>query len=1230
MVSALAAGLILAGSAVLPRPGLDLITSARYPDAHSVVVDRQERVRYNPDGTFASTVESWTKVLTERGRREESTISLEYSKRYGEASIDYVGAIDAEGHEREIDVGATLKESTDNGSMSANIYDPLDRRIVCTVPGLKVGETLHVRTSRKALHPRCEGQWADLAVMEWSDPIVRSTYEVTAPAARPLGRIQIRHPLGNLVTNVTRLANGDWVYSFTATNSPQAIPEPDMPALYTQVQNVRVSTAVSWEEISKWYWQLSGPHLAKTSVAMTNRVQALTGGTNRLEKLRSVFRFVSQEIRYMGLTLEDVSPGYAPHDVDLTFDNRYGVCRDKAALLVALLRIAGFQSFPVLIQAGAKHDPEVPQPFFNHAIVAVEDRELGEGYLLMDPTDENTKDLLPSYLSDKSYLVCRPEGERLLTTPVPDPRQNELTIRSQGSLAGDGSVSLTSDIAFGGINDTAYRHTLVRQRPEDRVKIFERIVKAAAPGAELTSCRIEPEDLRDTETALAVRLSVRIPECVLKGETRSTLTQPFLSARMGVANFLLDGSLALPQRKYPLVLGSTARVRETTELDLGGHLGAACTLPDDATELGEGYRFVRRFNSANGVLRSVRELTVGAIEFSPREYGDLLEAVKESEAAARRRPIFEMEAAAGANVRRILEKTDVTVGSEFEWTVTNRVVKEVLTYEGKKRASELSWSFNPTWKKIEVLEASVSNRDGRVCVVTPKEMNVMDCGWAASAPRYPASRQLVVNLPAVEIGSVISYTVVTTVSNAPAPFYGTFAFDSSDPIGRISVRVNDWRREVVNPRRLENEPNQPPATLWRNVETVSFNDFRRAARRLRSAEPMAQAEGKGRTLEDIRRWLAKNVKVTGPGLYELPLELQLTDPAIVLKERYATRLDYVRTLVALLKGAGYEASLVFAADDADDSQAERRRTMYDKPNVRAFSAALARVRDGENVWFLGTENQYAPLGPSAFAGATYLDPATGEFQTVRVAPECEDEMTERTIYEVRADGAVDLTVENTIAGSAVASFRKTYSEILPEMRQRRHQSILGDIAQAATATSELETDVEGYPAVRRFSCYIPDFATVDGDLLILQLPPLLTSLPALTGRARKTPFVLSPCDAQSESVEIRLPKGFTAIEHLPEEFEFVDLENPHLPWIQMKVNAFRREDQLTIRLCRTVFTRPTRHLGPQYYELIKDWNRISSSVSGRTIIVRKTPLPNQTNFCYTNKVFVSREATLAQ
>ena len=234
----------------------DDVTLEKFPDADTVVVDECERVEYRPDGTYDSVSWSKTKILTECGRREEGVVSLSYSKRYGEAAIEYVGIIGPDGAEREVDVSTTTKETTDNDAMASNIYDPLDRRIVCTVPGLAVGDTLHVRTRRRALKPRCEGMWSDISVMEWSRPILRSVYEVVAPKERPLRKVLVRHPLGNVARSERALEDGSTLYTFVATNSPRCFPEPDMPPLYTQVQNVRVSTAADWREVSRWYAEL--------------------------------------------------------------------------------------------------------------------------------------------------------------------------------------------------------------------------------------------------------------------------------------------------------------------------------------------------------------------------------------------------------------------------------------------------------------------------------------------------------------------------------------------------------------------------------------------------------------------------------------------------------------------------------------------------------------------------------------------------------------------------------------------------------------------------------------------------------------------------------------------------------------------------------------------------------------------------------------------------------------
>ncbi len=1185
------------------------VTAAAFPDADVVVVDEIEKVAYKADGTYVDESETWTKILTERGRRDESVVTIGYNARYGTAAIVAVDVKGTNGEERVIDFAATMKETTDNSSMGSNIVDPLDRKIVCTIPGLQIGETVHVKIRREATKSRIQDQWSDVAVMEWTHPILRGVYEVTAPAERPIRSKAVRHALGNVVASEVTNANGTVVHRFEARNVPRMFPEPEMPPMWTEVQNVRLSTAADWREISTWYWKLCEPHLACTTEAMTNKVKEIG------KDVRAIFKFVSQEVRYMGLTMEDVSPGYAPHDVNVTFENRYGVCRDKAGLLVAMLRIAGFKAFPVLINVGAKMDPDVPQPYFNHAIVAVDQGE--RDYLLMDPTNENTKDLFPSYLCAKSYLVARPEGEELKTSSVPAPEENAVVAKSTARLGKDGAMVLESAIQFSGIHDTAYRGSLVRRTAEERQAFFEKRVQAMAGGAELVKCEILPRDLRDTEKPLEVKIVAKLPEMVLRGRTEDGLNVPLMGRALGLVERLLDGNALLEKRKYPLVMDVTAQVVDELSIELGDAVGEVRTLPEDVVVTG-GYEYERVFGLTNGVLRVRRVQALGTVEFSPEEYAALREDLKKVEAAERRRPIFAADETKGADVHRWLEATEIDIGAVDAWVVTNEVVKEVLTYKGKKGAAEMKFAFNPTWKNVEVLSATVSNRDGRVWAVKPGEMNVMDCGWASAAPRYPAGKLLVVNLPSVEVGSVISVKTATTVTNAPAPFYGTFYFDSYEPLDRRVVRVNGWRREVVLPRRLADEPMQPAGTLWRDCEIISSNDFHLAAAVLRrAADVKAVDEMAGKSAEEIRNWLHRAVRVVGPSLYEVPIERQLTASEIVLKERYATRLDYVRTLCALLRGAGYEADIVFAAAGSEDEpQAIRERDMFGKPNVRAFASALCRVRErvggflgigGEvREMFIGTENEYVPLGATSFDGCDYFDPVTEEFGIVKAsaADFCAKECDTMAI-QVRENGAADVDVKETMWGAGVGSFRKEQTEILPEDRSRLHQSLLGTISQAATATSDLKTDVTGYPATMEFSCYVPDYATREGDVLTLTVPAFTDRLFPLTGSTRTTPLRIAAETDEETIVRVTFPAGFTTIEHLPESFQLCDPVTGAV-WCENKVTTSTTADgALVVTITRTTPRRVRSQLDSTYFQLLKDWTRLGASRANRTISVRR-------------------------
>lgn len=272
----------------------------------------------------------------------------------------------------------------------------------------------------------------------------------------------------------------------------------------------------------------------------------------------------------MGAMAESEAPGYEPHDVSLTFDNRYGVCRDKAALLVAMLRMAGIDAWPVLINVGPRKDPQVPQPYFNHAIVAADSGDPADPYLLMDPTSETTRSLLPEYLCEMSYLVARDEGEGIRETPPLPVEQNLLRAETVYTLHADASADVTTTLSFAGVNDAAYRGYFA-SIPRDGLRAFFERVLQGIPGAVLTGWEVRPapEALRTSAEPLSVRLDYAIAEAARGAEDgrAALLDLPTVPAALAIASRVV-GDLGLEKRRFPLVTDYPCGWEETVEIRL--------------------------------------------------------------------------------------------------------------------------------------------------------------------------------------------------------------------------------------------------------------------------------------------------------------------------------------------------------------------------------------------------------------------------------------------------------------------------------------------------------------------------------------------------------------------------------------------------------------------------------------------------------------------------------------
>jgi transglutaminase-like putative cysteine protease len=1161
------------------------VTRQAYPDADTVLVEDYEFIKYNADGTAVSTDEMYEKILTEKGRRENSEITLWFTLPYSTISVPVLEIIKADGKVVKVDVKKNSKVMVNPSQMSQNIYNPNSKIMKISVPDLQIGDIIHIIWKRTTVQARMKGIWCSWFTLQSTNPIGRYVVEISAPKTRPLQKYMIKDPVKGSIKFKKSERNGRIIYKWTATNVPRIFPEPDMPPFYTVSQRLLVSTAKSWGEISKWYWNISKPHLDKTTPEMKKKVaELIKGKKTREEKIYAIFQFVAKKIRYMGITTEKVAPGNEPHDVDITFNNRYGVCRDKAALLVAMMRIAGYKSYPVLFYNGPKKDSEVPNNYFNHAIVSV--MEPNGEYLLMDPTDETTAELLPTYLSDKSYLPSTPNGETLMTSAINPATKNMLVVKSTGKVAADGTVTIDTDMKFSGINDNVYRGAFSRWKKERVRQFIASRLKSVVAGAVLKSLDITPANLRNMKEPLRVKFSFSANNFLVKSTENTVLSPPWLGSYFGVVNFLLRGSAGLNKRSFPLKLYSTCGVKESFKLTLPQKFKIDA-MPKyqgvDTATLGWNRNMQVKGNQVSGGS----EFYIKAMEFKPKQYLELKELLKRIEFEKRKLLIMQnppLSDYPGAEVVILNERSDITIESDSEWVLRKYMKKKILTYAGVKNNSELKFRYNPAWRTVKIIKARTISPDGKVKKLNDKELNIMDAGWVASAPRYPAEKIMVASLPGVQIGSVIEYEVEHHFTRQP--FFSTIAlFQKTDPIEKkvlsidnpgklpyktqfsisretISDSTRTWVEKNVKP--IKSESNSPP--LWSFAKSMLVSNgnwatyaaklnaaFEKAVKQNDKASDLAQElvkdygigfwsqlfsskNDRKQAVIIIRDWVAKNIRSTGPGLNDLPLSA-ISPADVTLKDRYGNSADQAILLTAMLRAVGFETELVPVSHYYPIREIWGAVSAYPQP---VFSTVLASVKLGDEIYYLNDTSQYAKLGTVAHNNKMGIDLRNGNIVLIRNITEELDQHQPRTAKTGKADFTIDYAIQLQPNGMAQISrklsCRKTYyeskkrlySEITPEKRRRRHQTLVAAIAQSARPASSLKTNFKVYPGIESFRVKVPGFAVDDGNYYYFKLPgmDMLKSLVRVAGESRENPYLVNSDYRFSINYTITLPPGY--------------------------------------------------------------------------------------------------------
>lgn len=1165
------------------------VTTEVYPNADVVQVDEFILTQYEPNGTGAEWVDNYEKVLTEKGKRQKQSLSYAFTLPYNRVTVTLLEVIKPDGTVVPVDIEKQSRVMIDRSQMSVNIYNPNDKILRVGVPGLEIGDMVHQVSLYEIVKTRMPDAWGDYQVFESTTPIKHGIYEVHAPKQRPLCSIALKDAVEGTITSSTFERDDRVIHRWEISDVSRIYTEPDMPPYYTVVQRLLISTLGDWKEISSWYWQLCEPHLKTTTEKMAQTVAKLIeGNTDRQSKIEAIFRWVSQEVRYMGITIEAEAPGYEPHDVSLTFENRHGVCRDKAALLAAMLRLADIEAYPVIIHVGPKKDEEVPGLYFNHAICCV--RNDDNTYLLMDPTDENTKELLPAYLCDRSYLVAYPEGESLQTSPIIPANENMVLVETSGQIDSQGNLTAETELKFNGINDNAYRGYFARVKPEQRRRFFEGMIKNVVAGASLTDLELRPADMQDTSEALSVHMKYQAKDILVGDGNMVMLPVPNMGTRVGMVNFII-GKTGLTKRRFPLKTDYACGVREKMDIQLDSSVGRFVSLPDFEPIEDETVSWKRTLNHQEKILQGQSEFLINVVEFSPEQYLQLKESLKQIEYNGRKMPILSREKSSDSSDADMIildHLIEYDLNDVHNWTEKHHVKKKILTYKGKKDNAELKLNYNPIWEEVNLLNAMVTNAE-QVKEISKEEINLMDAGWVASAPRYPAAKTLVASLPGVEIGSVIEYEYERIKKDRPF-FADSQIFASFDPIDKKIVRLTapaslrlqivrddngvavldrkqsdditpviaqselrqgnevvfEWK--VSDRPAVKREDYLPPLYSFNPVLRITTGDWKSYAKDIRSIllkaaaeQTAAQARAKeivrdknndSEKVIAIRDFVAKSIRAAGPGLDQLPLD-SVTPADQTLADGYGNITDRAVLLYAMLKAVELEPKFILAADSSPVAELQQFEAQY--PLRGLFSTVLVKVRCGSEDVYLNDTNQYAQLGVTPSDGYLSLDIIDGQTGTISVMQDKENLVNYEYKISLTAQGDAHMDITTKRYGGLFTANHKMFAEMPPEERNRYYQELVAEIAQSATADSELVTNYDSYPGGESYSVQIERYAVRDGDFLYFKLPKSLSNLFGLRSDTHENPFYYSWNSRLRISTIIELPSEFSKIVLAPQQ-----------------------------------------------------------------------------------------------
>lgn len=407
-------------------------------------------------------------------------------------------------------------------------------------------------------------------------------------------------------------------YLWQAKNLPPLIPEAGMPPS----QRVTASLILSpigmsrWNDIAHWYHGLISDRIKPGKSVKEKAAELAKNCQSEGEKLAAIYDFVRDHIRYVAIAIG--IGGYQPHFAEEIYTNRYGDCKDKVTLIMAMASAVGLTVEPVIISTWQNGDVDtsiVSHTHFNHLIARA---ELSDGAdVWMDATETYCPfGRLPWYDQNRQVLSVDSKGVgEWLTTPTDGTGENaiervwNLRIDSAGVCHGRQSMRLGGAAAmeareeFGLLREAEIQSWI--HRP-----LLERFPQAIIERAQVSY-----------QTRLDVPLQYSCDFRWSLANTDSSIAFPLSLEKF--SQFDWQKLFVEKERKFPLLFRYPIEIIDSLTIDVAMNWNLVAKPECDTLSAEFGRFTLSSTQPSMNTFRIVRQLSLDQAEVPAKEYPKL-------------------------------------------------------------------------------------------------------------------------------------------------------------------------------------------------------------------------------------------------------------------------------------------------------------------------------------------------------------------------------------------------------------------------------------------------------------------------------------------------------------------------------------------------------------------------------------------------------------------------------